>query len=251
MSSWSQNRKLLYGGTTIGIIVIILVVLAIKLLYVAPTCFDGKKNGDEQGIDCGGSCQKLCPSAFLSPIVDWTRFEQIAPHLYNIAAYIVNPNVDGEAFNVPYHVQLYDNRGILITEYYGKVTLPPHRNVLAFQNAVDIQERIPAKALFEFTGAPDWNKQSDRLTSLVIIDKKYSEGENNSSLIVTLRNTSVEHIGRTSIYVVLYDKDGNALGFSKTIVDGIDAGASANAPFTWPVDRHGAVISIEVLPVAE
>lgn len=251
MSSWSQNRKLIYGGTTIGIVVVVIVALAIKLFYITPTCFDGKKNGNERGPDCGGSCEKLCPSAFMSPIVNWTRFEQVAPHLYNIATYIVNPNIDGEARNVPYHLQLYDGRGVLITEYSDTVTLPPHRNILAFQGAVDIQERIPAKALFEFIGAPDWNKKNDSLAPLLVVDKQYSEDESGSSLIVKLKNTSVESLNKISVYVILYDKNNNALGFSETIIDDINAGATAIAPFTWPLDRRGAVISIEVLPVAE
>lgn len=28
---------------------------------LAPTCFDGAMNGDETGIDCGGSCPSACP----------------------------------------------------------------------------------------------------------------------------------------------------------------------------------------------
>lgn len=233
------------------IVAVIIVILGIKLFYTAPTCFDGRINGNEQGPDCGGVCEKLCPSAFLSPIVNWTRFEQVAPHLYNVAAYIVNPNIDGEAYNVPYHMQLYDSRGVLITEYNSTVTLPPHRNILAFEGAVDIQERVPAKALFEFTGAPNWIRNNDSLTGLFVVDKQYSEDENSSSLIVTLKNTNVETLSKISVYAVLYDKDGNVLGFSKTIVDGINAGATAIAPFTWSINRQGSVISIEVLPVAE
>lgn len=241
----------MYGGVAIATVVIIVAVLIIKLLYTAPSCSDGVKNGNEQGPDCGGSCQKLCPSAFLSPIVNWTRFEQVAPHLYNVATYIVNPNIDGEARNVPYHVQLYDNRGVIITEYDSTVTLPPHRNILALKGAVDMQERIPVKAFFEFTEAPNWTRDNDHLTSLFVVDKQYSEDEDGSSLIVTLKNKSAEMIGKISVYAVLYDKDGNSIGFSKTIIDDINANATAIAPFTWPINRQGAVVSIEVLPVAE
>jgi len=251
MSSWSRNRKILYGGTTTIIIVIIVVSIGLKLFYKAPTCSDGLKNGDEKGVDCGGSCAKLCQSAFFQPIVSWTRFEETAPHFYNVATYIVNPNIDGIAYNVPYRVQLYDDRGILITEYNRTVTLPPHRNTIAFEGAVDLQERIPAKALFEFTGAPEWKKQSDTLASIFVQDKQYSEEENTSTLLVKIKNSSAENQGQFTAYVVLYDKNNNALGFSKTIVDGIDAGQTITAPFTWPVNRNGAVISIEVLPVAE
>jgi len=220
-------------------------------VYKAPTCFDGYMNGNEQGVDCGGSCQRLCASAFLPPKVAWTRFEQVAPGLYNLAAYIINPNTEGEALSVPYHMATYDNKGILITDHVGRVTLPPHRNTLAFQSAVSTGKRIPEKILFEFTVAPDWHKRVDPLSALIIADKKYSEDESGSSLSVTIRNSRVQPVNAFSVYSVLYDAAGNALGFSKTLVDGIPSQGNVIAPFTWPIRREDKVISIEVLPVAE
>lgn len=251
MSSWSKRRK----NTYLLVIAVLLVgavgVPAFVYFYDAPTCFDGMMNGNERGIDCGGSCERLCSSSFLPASVAWTRFEEVAPKLYNIAAYVVNPNTDGEAKNVPYHIALYDRDGLLIMDFPGSMTLPPHRNTLAFKGAVSTGERIPAKVFFEFTGIPDWRKQSDTLASLQVLDKKYSETENSASLLVGLRNSGLIPIGRIAVYVVLYDKDGNSIGFSKTVVDGIAPRSNVLAPFTWPVNRNGRVISIEVLPVAE
>ena len=133
----------------------------------------------------------------------------------------------------------------------GTVTLPPHRNTLAFQNAVPVGKSIPAKVLFEFTAAPNWHKRADPLTHLTIVDKKYAEDANSSTLWVTLGNTDVFPLDGIKVYAVLYDKDSNAIGFSKTVVDEIGANNSVLAPFTWPITRHGAIISIEVLPVKE
>jgi len=81
--------------------------------------------------------------------------------------------------------------------------------------------------------------------------KKYLEDELGSSLTVVMKNTSVYPLSDIGVYAILYDKDGNALGFSKTLLDEIPAQGSSLAPFTWPVNRKGAVISIEILPVAE
>ena len=219
--------------------------------YKPPTCFDGIQNGNEQGVDCGGSCQRLCASSFLSPDIAWSRFEQVAPGLYNVATYIINPNIDGEALNVPYHIALYDDQGAVITDTIGTVTLPPHRNTLAFQGAVSVGKRVPAKALFEFTGSPDWHKHADSLSAIQVVDKKYNEDSTGSYLSVTLGNGSVYDLNTITAYAVLYDKDGNALGFSRTLIDTIPAGGTNIAPFTWPSDHKGKVISIEVLPVAQ
>jgi hypothetical protein len=251
MSSWSRRRKSIYAGTVVAAIIVAVGIPGFLYFYKAPTCFDGVQNGSEQGIDCGGACQKLCQSSFLTPNVAWARFEEVAPHLYNIAAYIINPNVTGEADNVPYHLALYDDKGILITDTNGTVTLPPHRNTLAFQGAVSTGKRIPAKALFEFTAPPVWYKQADTLQNLTIKDKKFDDDAEGTSLVVTLGNAGVAAIGRLSVYVALYDKDGNALGFSKTIVDQVPGKGTVLAPFTWPQSFDGKVISIEALPVAE
>jgi hypothetical protein len=253
MSSWSKRRRWLYTIFIAIILIGVVVVPLFLIFYKAPTCTDGTMNGTEQGIDCGGSCTKLCASGFITPQVAWTRFEEVAPGLYNVAAYVVNQNTDGEAFKVPYHLALYDSKGILISDFPGNMTLPPHRNTLAFQGALSVGKRTPVKALFEFTAIPEWHRRVDPLTSITVINKEYNEDpvSNSSSLTVTMKNNDVRPVGRTTVYVVLYDESSNALGFSKTIVDGIAPKSTAVAPFTWPSSRDGKVISIEVLPVAE
>jgi hypothetical protein len=235
-----------------AIVVIVAVGLPLYFkLYKPPTCFDGLKNGSEQGVDCGGSCEKLCQSSFLPPSVSWTRFEQVAPGLYNVAAYIINPNKEAEARNVPYHLVLYDKAGIPILDKKGTVTLPPHRNTLAFMGSLNVAQSIPIKAAFEFLELPDWNKKADPLGSVRITDQNYTEDDVGSSLQVSLQNTSVYPIPGVHVYAILYDDSKNAIGFSKTVLDDIPAGQTVIAPFTWPLKHGGKVISEEVLPVIE
>lgn len=251
MASWSQRRKFIFLGSVVALALLLIGLPTFFYFYKAPTCSDGLLNGDERGVDCGGSCQKLCLDSFLVPQVSWTRLENVAPGLYNIATYIINPNTKAVALSVPYHVIVYDNQGVEITEYSGTVTLPPHRNTLAFNRSVSMGKRVPAKALFEFTSAPQWQSTNDPLSAITIGDKKYSEDASGTSLSVVLNNTSVNPIKKIDIYAVLYDKDGNAIGFSKTNIDKISSYSSAEAPFTWPNSFDGKTITIEVLPVAE
>ena len=251
MASWSSRRKLGYAFIVVIALVIFIVVPAFLIFYKAPTCFDGKMNGDETGYDCGGSCARLCQSAFLPPRVGWggAKFEKLADGLYNVASYIVNPNMAGAAANVPYKISLYDDRGILIIEREGKISLYPHRNSLAFQTAVNVDKRVPAKATFEFTSAPVWFKSVDGLGGLAVIDKKYQEDEISSSLEVTLENKTLAPYKDVQVSVILYDINGNAIGFSQTNIDSIaPKNGREMAPFTWPVSRNGTVASVEVVP---
>ena len=251
MATWSQKRKFTYAFIVIVIIIGAVAFPLFKIFYKAPTCSDGIQNGNELGVDCGGRCTRLCQSDFLAPNVAWTRLEPITSQFYNVAAYIINPNPEGQADNVPYHISLYDKDGMLIIEKSGTVTLPPHRNTLAFLNAVDVGKRIPARASFEFTALPVWYKQADKLTAVSIDSKDYNEDATGSTLKVKLKNNSLADLGTIDAFAVLYDKIGNVIGFSKTIIDTITAGSTVTAPFTWSINRKGEVISIEVLYVAE
>jgi hypothetical protein len=251
MSSWAGRRKLIYGGTTAVIVLAASGLIVFKSFYKAPSCSDGIKNGGEAGTDCGGSCERLCQNYFLSPNVAWTSYEQVGPGLYNLAAYIINPNVSGEVAQVPFNMVVYDQQGLPIIFAPGNLHIPPGRNTLAFVGPVSLGKRIPYKVLFEFTAAPNWVKSHDTLASLIVGDKNYTEDEGGSSLLVSLRDAGVAPIGGMTVYTVLSDKDSNVIGFSKTKVDGIAGQGTADAPFTWPYNRQGRVVSIEVLPVAE
>jgi hypothetical protein len=251
--SWSSRRRFTYSSIAIIAVILLIGVPAFALYYKAPTCSDGIINGSETGVDCGGSCKRLCQSSFYPPRVAWggAKFEKLANGFYNVAALIENQNINGAAKDVPYRMSLFDSKGLSIVERVGKIDLYAHRNSLAFESAIDVGKRIPAKVSFEFIQAPDWFKSRDELGGIAVIDKKYNEDETGSSLEVTLENRTLLPYKNLLVSVVLYDKVGNAIGFSRTIVDVIESkNAREVASFTWPIDRKGAVTSIDVLPIA-
>ena len=177
------------------------------------------------------------------------KIEKQAEGLYNVGAYVVNPNINGAAENVPYKISLYDERGILITEREGKMTLYPHRNSFAFQTSINTSKRIPVKATFEFTSPPVWYKSEDALGGIAVIDRKYSDHDNGSFLEVTLENKTLFPYQDVQVSAVLYDADGNVIGFSQTKIDSIPPRNGREiAPYTWPINRGGRVATIEVIP---
>lgn len=252
-TSWSGRRKTWYAVITIVVIVLAIGLPTFFTFYKAPTCFDGKRNGGEGGVDCGGSCSKLCSSSFVpAPQASWVRMKEASPGYLSVAAYLVNPNPKGIAKNVPYDIDLVDSEGITISKVSGAVTLPPGRNTLAFKTGVPTGKREIVRAVFKYTGEPDWILAGDPLALLITEDKKYSEDTRyGSSLEVTFRNPGSNTISNVTVYAILKDKDNNVIDFSKTILDDIPAHKTAVAPFTWPLSHNDKVISIEVLPVAE
>lgn len=251
MATWAGRRKLLYAFILLILLVIIIGIPAWKIFYKAPSCFDRKQNGDETGVDCGGFCARLCQNTFISPRIEWggAKLEKLSKGLYNASAYIVNLNIDGAAIDVPYKISLYDDKGILIVERIGKMDIYPRRNSLAFQTAIKTDERIPTKATFEFISAPEWFRSNDLLEGVSIVDKKYNEDENGSSLEVYLENRNLTPYKDLQVSVVLYDIESNVIGFSQTRIDELlPKNQREVAPFTWSINRNGQVATIEVIP---
>ena len=59
-------------------IIILIVIYSLyhfrDVISPAPTCFDGKANGLENGIDCGGNCNLMCTDEVKPLIVEWSSF---------------------------------------------------------------------------------------------------------------------------------------------------------------------------------
>lgn len=244
----------MYSTFVIFVLIILVALPAFYFLYKPPTCSDRVMNGDEEGVDCGGSCVMLCQDTFLPPKVIWggAKFEKITDGVYNFASLVVNQNADAGAKDVPYKITIYDSKGLMIKEQYGKITLYPHRNSLAFVPSINLDKSIPFKATFEFTKPPVWYRSYDDLENLMILDKRYTEDGESSSLEVVLENRGLYQYNNIDVSVILSDENGNAIGFSKTSVDSIKSkNGKEVASYTWPINRDGDVRSIEILPIIE
>jgi hypothetical protein len=252
MASWSGKRKIVYALLALVALVVAIGLPSWKLFYVAPSCTDHTQNGDEQGIDCGGSCTKVCSSEFLSlPSASWVRFREVAPKTYNVAAYVVNPNPKAGASSVPYTLTLLDSQGISLLEKHGTFDVPPGRNTLIFEGPLVMKDQQPIRAIVDFDHDPEWFVLSDTLSAVSVVDKSYTDATTSSALSVTVRNSAALPVKPFYVYAILKDADGTVVDFSKTIVDGLAPGESAIAPFTWTTGHAGQVISIEVLIVPE
>ena len=263
MATWSTKRRWSYISILTFIILVLIVIPGFFTFYKSPTCFDGVQNEGEFGIDCGGPCQKLCQSAFLPAKILWSDSEVIAPGTYNLAAYIQNPNIYGVAVNVPYTFSFFDDQGVLITQVHGTMVSPPNRDTLAFAGAVKVGARIPAKngVTFTFDRDPIWIKAFDSLGNISIGTPEYKENSVTSSaasqggvgayLQVPIGNRALVPYTGVTVFAVLYDRNGNHVGFSKTYLDEIPAASEKIAPFTWPYSFAGSVASEEILPVVD
>lgn len=241
--SWASRRKILYTGTALLIVVGISGAVAYALLNRPASCLDGQKNGGEKGIDCGGSCSRICEGDAQAPVVLWSRALQVAPGIYTAAAYIENRNSLAYARHVRYTFRLFDDRNVLIAERVGVASIASTRFVPIIESNIATGNRVPTRAFFEFQDAPMW--ETGELPRLTLSDQTLDEEDRRVS--VRVRNDSGRLLTGIPVAAILYDAEGTAQAASVSSIKRLEKGASEEVVFTWPSQFSRPVIETQII----
>ncbi len=250
MFSWAKQRQLMYGSAVVLFFALVIGVPVYLMFFNnAPTCSDGKKNGSETGIDCGGQCVVACARDVLpQPIVLWARPFVVAQGLNNLVAYIQNPNVNYVADPVEYLFRVYDKDNVLLGMRIGRIAIPPTKSFPIFEQAFDSGFQKPVKAYFEFTEPLVWKKFSSVKPEFDVIDKRLRNASSSPRLDATLINKTIDTYRNVEVVALVYDTDGNAIAASRTIVDVLYGNSEAPLVFTWPLGFKADTSKIEIIP---
>ena len=253
--TWAARRR--------SFIVLILVVLFGGLafwhfspsIFVAPTCSDHKQDGDEAGVDCGGTmCTVMCASQVAVPTVLWARAFPVTSDVYNAAAYIENKNSSATR-SISYEFRVYDDNDILIVRRDGTAIVPPLGNYAIVETGIQTGNAVVGKTTFAFSSTPAvWERVPAADASLRVSTSgetldtsgaipKLSAVVKNPSPTITLQNTVLA--------AVLYDANDNAVNVSRTLVPTLAPEASTPVVFTWPRTLSAPVVRYEILPVID
>src|SRR3989344_7106673 len=125
--SMRHVKQLVYG-----ILYLILLAAFVGGIYSwakpVPTCFDGRQNRDETGVDCGGRCAKVCVPAAIASLVQNGEPKLVllvtsadtglaAVPRVSVVSEIRNPNQDFGASKFDYVFKIYDPSGAEIASF--------------------------------------------------------------------------------------------------------------------------------------
>lgn len=247
MFSWGSRRKFLYIASSAFLFLFVLIAIFIVIFYRRPSCSDGVQNGDEQGIDCGGSCSTICSSAAQPVKIDWARAFKVKDKYYSVAAYIDNPN-NYEATDVPYQFRVYDANNILIAEPSGKTFIPAGQSVGILEGGLYFGDRIPSRVTFEWLGNPVWKKTNINKDLITIADITRSVDNGGLPTIsAAVINQGLQPVRNIFGFVVAYNIQGDAVAASETVVNKVDGGGQGNMVFSWPAPWSDTVTRVEIL----
>lgn len=250
--NWATRRQLFYASIAIAVVAFFAYLIIAPYFNKIPTCTDGKQNGTETGIDCGGKCPIACYSEVDQISVIWARAFRVVPGRYNAVAYLTNHNPTAAVQKVSYRFRFADKDNVYIGKRDGETFIPPGGNFAIFEPAIDLGNSIPVYTSFEFTETPIWIKVSNDLINQakILVSEIKLENENTSpKLFATARNNSLFRIPEVSFVVILYDASGNAVNASHTYVDVFTKEENVNLSFTWPEPFDAAVVSKEIIPM--
>lgn len=247
--TWAAQRRLQYLGGIFLVFLIILFIFLIPVIFKKPTCTDGKKNGDEVGIDCGGSCQLMCKEKVSDPVILWSRAFPVVGNTYNLVAFIENQNKNSGVVEANYEFRIYDVNNLLIGRRQGSTFIPPNKQFAIFESRIDFAEREVKSVTFEFTDPLVWVKKEPTLNNLSLFVDNITMGEdkNSPSLNAIIKNESIYDMPPFEVIAILYDAEKNAINASKTIKDGLSSNNSLPVFFTWPEALKGDPVTEDVL----
>lgn len=210
------------------------------LTRTKPTCFDGVKNGEEEGVDCGGACGVSCPTQKPDAKPVMVKNLQVVQggDKCDVVATINNPNGSLGAQHVPYSlswgsVQKQGEFFIYPSEerYIAEMNLPCQPT-----GQLQLEVKDPPEWKF-FTGYEKPN--------LEISDSKFDYLENSYeyaqvSGIVT--NHSPFDLKEIQIYAIVRDSAGQVAAINRTTVNSLSVGEKREFRIFWthPFAKNGA-----------
>ena len=243
--SWRTRRKNIFISILAIIVIAILIYKSYPYLNPGPTCSDKIMNGDETGIDCGGSCSLICPVDILPIEVRLARAVQVENGLYDLIAFVENKNGDKspDSGNISYTFTIYDKAGSIIKTVNGTTSLPVGQTFpIIVQNVpIDLNSsgNSISRVLFTINDIKEsWKKVDSRyaINFFRVDGSNYEDNKNNiSQLSVTLKNLTKATFRDVPVRTTLTDTNGNIIAVNETIIKEVKPSETVYPVFTWRI----------------
>jgi len=243
---WAFWRRVQYGAGAGVVCVLFLVFGYFQLFYAAPTCSDGRQNGDERGVDCGGSCALVCAFDATAPVISWAQSFRIAEGQYHAVAYVENRNAGLGVAALGYTFTLYNDIGGVIATRSGTTVLPPDSVYPIFEGNIATGGVTPARTFIELVPVDVWEPMASGREQFEVRDRTLVDIGTRPRLDARVYNTSLDEARDVEIVATIFDARGTALTASRSVVPAFAGREERQVVFTWPEPIATTLRSCEV-----
>jgi hypothetical protein len=232
-NGWASQRKLVYGAGLLVALVLLFVYAFRNTLFPTATCFDGRQNAFESGIDCGGECSLRCFQDVIPLATIWARALRTSSTTYDLAALVSNKNIDNAPKQMGYVFKVYDRNGTQIKEVAGTTTVPIDGDFPIIEQSVTLQSE-PGNVHLVLESETSYYRVLEKpaAPTLRITDRRYESGAI-PRVYATISNNKRVALRDIPVRVILYDVSGNAYAAGKTIIPFLDKEGKQEVVFTW------------------
>lgn len=246
MRWWAIRRRIYYGTGFLSFWAVVGVFVFLGAFYVPPSCFDGLMNGDEGGVDCDGSCVRICAASVIPPRVVWADSFRIADGQYNAVAYIENKNPTAATPALEYTFKLLE-AGSVISERSGVTILPPGSVYPIFEGRIFTDNaRIPTETVLEIKDVELWQPATIGREQFRVLDLDLTAVDTRPRLVARVENAELSAADKVEVVATIFNSAGVPLTASQTFIDNFAPRSTRDAVFTWPSSIAKTVRSCEV-----
>jgi hypothetical protein len=245
---------------------IVVLVLAVGVVYSLvgrrpPSCFDGKQDQGEQGIDCGGPCAAVCTTgATVQPVsvIALNEFTPTAGYATFLAK-VENTNTDLASPYFAFSFDLLGPSGTVIQSFPGASFLYPNEvKYVALVNMPLASSSMPTPVpmasgtvvmatgtalsvviptLVVPTSTTQWVASSSFGAPPDFSKPNFSTAIGSTTVVVAGQFTSNDTAGFNDVFIiaVLKDVNGDPVGVSQTEIDSVAPNQAEDFSISYPV----------------
>lgn len=248
---WAKKRKIIYGTITVIVVILVGIYLFRNVLFPVQTCFDGKQNNFESGIDCGGTCSLRCSQEVIPLSVLWARPLAVSSSTYDFAALISSKNIDNAPRTIVYTFIAYNKDGQEIAKVKGTTIAPIDGDFPIMEQNIRLAEVPVTLSAVIVSDVPHYTVLEKPTTpTLRIVGSRFEAGSI-PRVYATLINTKRLVLKNLPVRVFLYDADGNVFAAGQTIVPSLDKEGTKEVVFTWDRAFPITPTRIRVFPILD
>ncbi|HNW96270.1 MAG TPA: hypothetical protein PLQ44_00805 [Candidatus Paceibacterota bacterium] len=253
-----SRKKIIIATVPIfGLILIIALVFIINLPNA--TCFDGKQNGNETGVDCGGSCVTCAiKNAKSLEIVSQPVALDVGSDFIAISAKIRNSNV-GYGVKFTYQINFLDSFGQIKNTISDNSYIYPSSAKFLVIPKVEMKKTDFSRMEIVFDqNSFEWfasEKTSKDLFSIYDVQAQFLEDAKNPGYLkVTgkINNKMTNSFPLVDVVILVYSKTGELLNAVKTGINNLSGNTTQQFEYTWmayfPNLQQSNLNKIEVYP---
>lgn len=244
---WAHKREWTVIAVLAAFVIAVLCIISFAVFYHTPTCTDHKQDGDETGVDCGGSCSTVCSVEAQKASVRFARVLTQSGR-QDLIAYIDNPNTNAYAKRADLLVDIYRQDGHMLEKH---AYIPLLANSATPLFIPGIANAGVQQAFVSFASdSPMWTKGTGGSESMPKVSNVNVGGTPSAPRVTaTVANPTAYPQNNVPFIASVFDASGTVMAASQTVVPLIPPQGSAQVVFTWNEAFSQSYARIDIVPI--